>query len=131
MTERLKHDELAKRILSDPMAAHEFISYYLPEPILLDKKKGYIYIRNFLWYSDSELPEDKQPVLNKIITKHLPREDREDIMRTIAQKYREEGKQEAIRTLAQKYREEGQEKGIQMGEEKSKLEIAKALLKEG
>ncbi len=31
MTERLKHDSLAKKILSDPIAAQEFISHYLPE----------------------------------------------------------------------------------------------------
>ncbi|MDD9139860.1 MAG: hypothetical protein NQ127_02915 [Candidatus Cardinium sp.] len=63
---------------------------------------GYIYIRNFLWYSDSKLPKDKQPVLEKIIEKHLSIEDKENLMRTIAQKYRE--------------------KGIQIGQEKGKLE---------
>ncbi|MEF2228694.1 MAG: Rpn family recombination-promoting nuclease/putative transposase [Candidatus Cardinium sp.] len=26
--------------------------------IALDKEKGYIYIRTFLWYTDSKLPED-------------------------------------------------------------------------
>ncbi|MDN5247418.1 MAG: Rpn family recombination-promoting nuclease/putative transposase [Candidatus Cardinium sp.] len=31
MTERLKHDGLAKKILSDPIAAQEFLSHYLPE----------------------------------------------------------------------------------------------------
>ncbi|WP_223262013.1 Rpn family recombination-promoting nuclease/putative transposase [Cardinium endosymbiont of Dermatophagoides farinae] len=31
MTENLKHDELAKKILFDPIAAQEFISHYLPE----------------------------------------------------------------------------------------------------
>ena len=31
MTERLKHDSLAKKILSDPAAAHEFLNHYLPE----------------------------------------------------------------------------------------------------
>jgi predicted transposase/invertase (TIGR01784 family) len=61
--------------------------------IVLDKEKGYIYIRTFLWYSDSKLPEDQQDLLEKIITKHLPTEDKENIMRTIAQKYREEGVQ--------------------------------------
>ncbi|TSJ81499.1 transposase [Cardinium endosymbiont of Dermatophagoides farinae] len=110
--------------------------------ILLDKEKGYIYIRNFLWYSDNKLPEDKQPVLEKIITKHLPKKDKEDIMRTIAQKYRDEGiriGEENMRTIAQKYREEGikmgQEKGKLEGKlegkEEGKLEIAKATLLKG
>ncbi|MEF2233371.1 MAG: Rpn family recombination-promoting nuclease/putative transposase [Candidatus Cardinium sp.] len=31
MTERLKHDSLAKKILSDPIAAQEFLDNYLPE----------------------------------------------------------------------------------------------------
>ncbi|WP_419241127.1 Rpn family recombination-promoting nuclease/putative transposase [Cardinium endosymbiont of Nabis limbatus] len=31
MTERVKHDRLAKKILSDPIAAKEFLTHYLPE----------------------------------------------------------------------------------------------------
>ncbi|WP_204082283.1 hypothetical protein [Candidatus Cardinium hertigii] len=95
--------------------------------ILLDKEKGYIYVRNFLWYSDSKLPEDKQPVLENIITKYLPREDKENIMRTIAQKYRDEG----IQIGQEKGIQIGQEKGIQIGQEKGKIEIAKAMLLKG
>ena len=86
--------------------------------IVLDKEKGYLYIRSFLWYSDSKLPEDQQSVLEKIITEHLPSEDTEDIMRTIAQKYRDEG----IRIGEEKGIRIGQEKGIQIGQEKGKLE---------
>ncbi|WP_223262081.1 hypothetical protein [Cardinium endosymbiont of Dermatophagoides farinae] len=79
--------------------------------IVLDKEKGYIYIRTFLWYTDSKLPEDKYSNLENIIREHLPKEDKEDLMRTIAQKYREEG----IRI--------GQESGIKIGQEKGKLEV--------
>ncbi|MEF2228695.1 MAG: Rpn family recombination-promoting nuclease/putative transposase [Candidatus Cardinium sp.] len=31
MTENLKHDGLAKKILSDPVAAQEFLDHYLPD----------------------------------------------------------------------------------------------------
>ncbi|TSJ81053.1 MAG: Rpn family recombination-promoting nuclease/putative transposase [Candidatus Cardinium sp.] len=90
--------------------------------ILLDKEKDYIYIRSFLWYSDSKLPEDKYPDLENIIRGHLSKEDKED-------------KEDIMRTIAQKYREEG----IQVGEEKGKLEgemekarsIAKSMLLKG
>ncbi|WP_204082280.1 hypothetical protein [Candidatus Cardinium hertigii] len=111
--------------------------------ILLDKEKGYIYVRNFLWYSDSKLPEDKQPVLENIITKYLPREDKENIMRTIAQKYRDEGiqigqekgiqigQEKGIQIGQEKGIQIGQEKGIQIGQEKGKIEIAKAMLLKG
>ncbi|KJV51710.1 transposase, YhgA-like family protein [Orientia tsutsugamushi str. Gilliam] len=30
MTKQLKHDSLAKTIMSDPVAAQEFLEYYLP-----------------------------------------------------------------------------------------------------
>ncbi|AWN82090.1 Rpn family recombination-promoting nuclease/putative transposase [Candidatus Cardinium hertigii] len=103
--------------------------------ILLDKEKGYIYMRNFLWYSDSKLPEDKQSVLEKVITKYLPREDKEDIMRTIAQKYRDEGiqigQEKGIQIGQEKGIQIGQEKGIQIGQEKGKIEIAKAMFLKG
>ncbi|TSJ81150.1 MAG: Rpn family recombination-promoting nuclease/putative transposase [Candidatus Cardinium sp.] len=99
--------------------------------IVLDKEKGYIYIRSFLWYSDSKLPEDQQSVLENIITKHLPSEDKEDIMRTIAQKYRDEG----IRIGEENGIRIGEENGIRIGEEKGKLEgkveIAKSMLNKG
>ncbi len=91
--------------------------------ILLDKEKGYIYIRSFLWYSNSKLPEDKQPVLEKIITKHLPREDKKDIMRTIAQKYRDEGIQIG--------RTKGKLEGKLEGKEERNIEIAKSMLQKG
>ncbi|TSJ81108.1 MAG: Rpn family recombination-promoting nuclease/putative transposase [Candidatus Cardinium sp.] len=104
----------------------EFLQNFKPY-ILLDKEKGYIYIKNFLWYTDSKLPEDKQQDLERIIDQHLPEQDKEDIMRTIAQKYREEGVQ-----IGQK---KGKLIGIQIGQEKGKLEgkleIARVLLSEG
>ena len=111
--------------------------------IVLDKEKSYLYIRSFLWYSDSKLPEDQQAALENIITKHLPSEDKEDIMRTIAQKYRDEGiriGQEKGKLMGIQIGQEkgklmgiqiGQEKGIQLGEEKGKLEIAKSMLLRG
>lgn len=87
--------------------------------LFLDKEKGYIYIRNFLWYTDSKLPEDKYIDLEKIIKEHFPKEDKEDLMRTVAQKYREEG------ILI------GQEKGKLEGKLEGKMEIAKSMLSKG
>ena len=103
--------------------------------IVLDKEKGYIYIRNFLWYTDRKLPEDKYPNLENIIREHLPKEDKEDIMRTIAQKYRDEGIQigeEKGKVMGIQIGEEkGKVMGIQIGEEKGKLEIARTMLQKG
>lgn len=96
--------------------------------IVLDKEKGYIYIRSFLWYSDSKLPEDQQAALENIIAKHLPSEDKEDIMRTIAQKYRDEGIQighEKGKLMGIRI---GQEKGKLDGENKKALSIAKSIV---
>ncbi|TSJ81356.1 MAG: hypothetical protein NMK33_02560 [Candidatus Cardinium sp.] len=67
------------------------------------RKKIIFIIRGFLWSSDSKLPEDKQPVLEKIIAQYLPKADKENIMSTIAQKYKDEG--------------------IQIGEEKGKDDL--------
>ncbi|WP_419241834.1 Rpn family recombination-promoting nuclease/putative transposase [Cardinium endosymbiont of Nabis limbatus] len=82
--------------------------------ILLDKEKGYIYIRNFLWYTGSKLPEDKYQDLENIIREHIPKEDKEALMRTIAQKYREEGIKIG--------KEKGKLEGMKLGENKGKLE---------
>lgn len=61
------------------------------EAILIDKDKGYIYIKHFLWYTDTKVSEDKQQELGQLITHHLSEAHGEDIMRSIAQKYIEEG----------------------------------------
>lgn len=103
--------------------------------IVLDKEKGYLYIRSFLWYSDSKLHEDQQAALENIIAKHLPSEDKEDIMRTIAQKYREEGirigQEEGIRIGQGKGKLEGIQLGQAKGKEEGKIEIAKSMLLRG
>jgi predicted transposase/invertase (TIGR01784 family) len=62
--------------------------------VLIDEKNGYFYIRNFLWYTDSKLAEDKQPELESVLARHLSKTTEEDVMRTIAQKYIEEGRAE-------------------------------------
>ena len=36
----------------------EFLQRFKLE-ILVDKEKGYIYIKSFLWYTDAQLPEAK------------------------------------------------------------------------
>lgn len=69
--------------------------------ILIDKANGYIYIRHFLWYTESKVSEERQKDLSQILVKHLSEKEEENIMRTIAEKYIEEG------------REEGREEGIE------------------
>lgn len=85
--------------------------------LILDKEREYIYLRSFLWYTDTKLPENKQSDLEQIITKHLSEEDKDTLMRTVAQKYINEG------------REEGIEIGEAKGKTEEKIEIAKNLLK--
>jgi len=55
--------------------------------ILIDKKNGYIYIKQFLWYTKTKVSEESQKELSKILTEHLTEED---TMRIIAQKYYDE-----------------------------------------
>ena len=69
--------------------------------IILDKEKGYIYLRSFLWYTDAKLSKQKQPELVEVFTKHLSSKDKDSIMKTIAEKYMGEGlirgRQESIK----------------------------------
>ncbi|WP_371222950.1 transposase [Orientia tsutsugamushi] len=72
--------------------------------LILDKEKGYIYLRSFLWYTDTKLLESQQPQLEQVLAKYLSEEEKGNIMRTIAEKYidegRAEGRAEAARGLA-------------------------------
>ncbi|CAM79696.1 Rpn family recombination-promoting nuclease/putative transposase [Orientia tsutsugamushi] len=59
--------------------------------LILDKEKGYVYLRSFLWYTDTKLLENQQPELEQILAKYLSEEEKGNIMRTIAAKYIDEG----------------------------------------
>ncbi|KJV70325.1 hypothetical protein OTSUT76_4008 [Orientia tsutsugamushi str. UT76] len=59
--------------------------------LILDKEKGYIYLRSFLWYTDTKLLESQQPELEQVLAKYLSEEEKSNIMRTIAAKYIDEG----------------------------------------
>jgi hypothetical protein len=72
------------------MLWEEFLTKFKHQ-ILVDKGRGYIYIKSFLWYTDAKLTEEQQPELERILTHHLSLEDKENLMRTIAQKYIDEG----------------------------------------
>lgn len=95
--------------------------------ILIDQEKDYIYIRNFLWYTDAKLPEKQQQALEQIIATHLSKEETATIMRTIAQKYIDEGIQYGLTQGMEK----GKAEGIEQGIEKGKVEIAKKMLSNG
>lgn len=88
--------------------------------IILDKEKGYIYLRSFLWYTDTKLPAQKQPELVQVFTKHLLSKDKDSIMKTVAQKYAEKY---TIEGLIQ-----GRQEGIKIGEAKG--EHGKAVIVE-
>ena len=61
------------------------------ETVLIDKANGYIYLKLFMWYTDSKVSEERQKELSEILVKHLSKQEEASIMRTIAQKYIDEG----------------------------------------
>ncbi|XVN40468.1 MAG: Rpn family recombination-promoting nuclease/putative transposase [Rickettsia endosymbiont of Argas persicus] len=83
--------------------------------IMLDKEKGYIYLRSFLWYTDAKLPKEQQPKLVQIFDKHLSPQDKDNIMKTIADVYRDEG----------------EAKGKVIGEYNKAVMIAKKMFNQG
>ncbi|MCC8461777.1 MAG: Rpn family recombination-promoting nuclease/putative transposase [Rickettsia endosymbiont of Ecitomorpha arachnoides] len=99
--------------------------------IILDKEKGYIYLRSFLWYTDVKLSEQKQPELVQVFTKHLSSKDKDSIMKTIAQKYAEKYMGEGLI----RGRQEGVAHGIEIGEAKGEhnkaVIIAKKMFSQG
>ncbi|KJV72416.1 putative transposase [Orientia tsutsugamushi str. TA763] len=119
--------------------------------LILDKEKGYVYLRSFLWYTDTKLLESQQPELEQVLAKYLSEEEKGNIMRTIAAKYIDEGRAEGIeigetKGIAKgraegieigeikgiaKGRAEGRAEGIEIGEVKAKQELARNLLKAG
>ncbi|WP_425361619.1 Rpn family recombination-promoting nuclease/putative transposase [Candidatus Tisiphia endosymbiont of Ceraclea dissimilis] len=108
----------------------EFLQRFKLE-ILVDKEKGYIYIKSFLWYTDSKLPEAKQSELEQVLTKYLSEEEQGVIMRTIAQKYIDEGEARGIHIGKAEGIHIGKTEGKAEGEKQKAISIAKNLLKAG
>ncbi|WP_342637641.1 Rpn family recombination-promoting nuclease/putative transposase [Orientia tsutsugamushi] len=88
--------------------------------LILDKEKGYVYLRSFLWYTDTKLLESQQPELEQVLAKYLSEEEKGNIMRTIAAQYIDEGIAKGIEIGETK----GIAKGIEIGETKG---IAKGI----
>lgn len=112
-----KHIALFEYILKhvkmrDMLKLWESLFKKLPDAVLMDKKHGYFYISNLLWYIDGKLTEDKRNELSSLIIEHLPKDDGEGLMRTIADGYIDQGI----------------EKGIVIGKAERDAEIAKSLL---
>lgn len=59
--------------------------------IMLDKEKGYIYLKSFLWYTDTKISKKQQPRLVQVFDKYLSPQHKDNIMKTIADVYRDEG----------------------------------------
>ena len=110
----------------------------LPDAVIMDKKHGYFYISNLLWYVDGKLSEEKRDELSELIIEHLPKDDGEELMRTIADTYIEEGvakgiaigKNEGIAIGKNEGIAIGKNEGIAIGEEKSILKVARRMLQE-
>jgi predicted transposase/invertase (TIGR01784 family) len=66
------------------------------ETVLIDKANGYIYLKLFIWYTDSKVSEERQKELSEVLVKHLSEQEEASIMRTIAQKYIDEGIEQGI-----------------------------------
>ena len=75
--------------LRDMLKLWEDFLKQFDKAILIDRERGYVYIKQLLLYTDSKVPEDKQQELSNLIIEHLS--DGENLMRTIAQKYIDEG----------------------------------------
>lgn len=101
----------------------DFLVNFQPD-IVVDKARGYIYIRSLLWYTDAKLAEGKQLELERILGKYLPTEEKDNIMRTIAEKYIDEG----IEVGVSKGIQIGEARGKARGKAEGKAEIAKKLL---
>lgn len=96
----------------------EFLSRF-KTTVIIDKESGYVYMKSFLWYTDAKVPEDKQQELERIITKHLSNEEKENLMRTIAEKYIDQGIEQGI------------VQGIQLGKAEGKAELIKMMFAQG
>ena len=96
----------------------EFLDEF-KEVVLIDKANGYIYLKQFIWYTDAKVPEERKQLLEQLIKDNLSKEDTDNIMRTIADSYIEEGFNKGLVQGIEKGREEGREEGIQAGMEKA------------
>ena len=65
--------------------------------IMLDKEKGYIYLKSFLWYTDAKISKKQQLRLVQVFDKYLSPQHKDNIMKTIADVYIDEGKREGKR----------------------------------
>ena len=73
----------------------EFLSNFT-HMVSLDRESGYLYIKKFIWYTDSKIDADDHRILNSMILDHLPDNDGEEVMKTIADQYIEQGIEQGI-----------------------------------
>ncbi|WP_342170169.1 Rpn family recombination-promoting nuclease/putative transposase [Rickettsia endosymbiont of Seladonia tumulorum] len=87
--------------------------------IMLDKEKGYIYLKSFLWYTDAKISKKQQPRLVQVFDKYLSPQHKDNIMKTIADVYIDEGKRK------------GKQEGKREGEYNKAVMIAKKMFSQG
>ncbi|HJD67302.1 MAG TPA: Rpn family recombination-promoting nuclease/putative transposase [Rickettsia endosymbiont of Bembidion lapponicum] len=87
--------------------------------IMLDKEKGYIYLKSFLWYTDAKISKKQQPRLVQVFDKYLSPQHKDNIMKTIADVYIDEGKRK------------GKQEGKRESEYNKAVMIAKKMFSQG
>lgn len=85
----------------------------LKDHIHYDKKAGFIYMKQMMWYTNSKLEKKYDEDLKYLIEQNLSQKDGEELMPTIAEHYIQEGMEKGILL--------GEEKGLEKGLEKSAL----------
>lgn len=101
---------------SDMIALWKKFFNQFKDLILYDRNVGYIYIKQFIWYTDAKLDEKDIRALNEVILEHLPKNEGEEIMSTVAENYIQTG---MVQGVAQ---------GVAQGKAERNAEIVKNLL---
>lgn len=91
--------------------------------IMLDKEKGYIYLKSFLWYTDAKISKKQQPRLVQVFDKYLLPQHKDNIMKTIADVYMDDGVEKGIA--------QGIKIGETKGEHKKAVIITKKMFTQG
>jgi predicted transposase YdaD len=132
---RAKHIALFEYIMKhvkmrDTLKLLQNLLEKLPEAVKMDKERGYVCLKNVLWYVDGNLSIEKRNELSGLMLEHLPKNDGENIMQTIADSYREEGVNKGIAIGKSEGITIGEARGEAKGIEKRNVEIACRMLKE-
>ena len=89
--------------------------------IIVDQSLGYLYIKSFLWYTDTKVPAAKKQELNDTIIRHLSKKVGEELMESVAQEYVKQGIRQGMdQGIAQ-----GIKQGVDQGIKKTAVNMLK------